>query len=356
MALPPSMKAAVATGFGDIDKNIFLRNDWPTPTMDPDDEDHLIIRVLACALAPGDARVLSGNTAYVQLPEGPPYVIGSDVSGIVLQAPTSSKFRAGDYVISRFDEPKPQGGVAEYRKVLIKLTEKCPDTISPIVACGLPASAMAAKRVVTDFVREGHRVLVIGGSGAVGSSAIQYAKLQGASFIAAVSSQGELCKRLGADQVVDYRNQKWWEVPDFQKQKFDVVIDLVNGDNWTVGAYTRKAIKGRGGTYVGLMTGVGTEILVRGMMDIFPLMIGMVGRILWSRLDPRIPKWVSPEALLLEDGDLKGLLEDVESGRLEPLVDPQSPFDFDEEGVRKAMALLKSKHAHGKVVIEIGKK
>jgi NADPH:quinone reductase-like Zn-dependent oxidoreductase len=356
MALPPSMKAAVATGFGDIDKNLFLQHDWPTPMMDPHDEEHLIIRVLACALAPGDPRVLSGTTAYVQLPEGPPYVIGSDVSGIVLQAPNSSKFRAGDYVISRFDEPKPQGGVAEYRKVLIKLTEKCPDTISPIVACGLPASAMAAKRVVTDFVQEGHRVLVIGGSGAVGSSAIQYAKLQGAGFIAAVSTEAELCKRLGADQVVDYRTQKWWEVPDFQKQKFDVVIDLVNGDNWTVGAYTQKAIKGRGGIYVGLMTGVETELLVRGIRDIFPLMIGMVGRILWSRLNPRLPKWVAPEALLLEDGDLKALLEDVESGRLEPIVDPRSPFDFDEDGVRKAMALQKSKHAHGKVVIEIGKK
>jgi len=353
---PSTMKAAVGTGSGEIEENIFVRDDWPTPTLDPEDEDHLILRVLACALAPGDVRVLSGKTAYMQLPEGPPWVIGSDVAGIVLQAPTSSKkFHVGDYVVSRFDEPKPQGGVAEYRKVLIKLTEKCPDLIPPVVACGLPASAMAAKRVVTDFVREGDRVLVIGGSGAVGSSVLQYSKLRGASFIAAVSSQVELCKRLGADQVVDYRDQKWWEVTDFQKQKFDVAIDLVNGENWIVGAYSKKSIKG-GGTYVALMTGVQTEIEVRGIRDIIPFMSVFIGRMLLSRLHPKIPKWVAPEALRLEDGDLKELFKDVVSGRLEPIVDPRSPFTFDDDGVRKAMALQKSKHAHGKVVIQIGEK
>lgn len=357
MELPSTMKAAVATGFGNIDDNIFLRDDWPTPTIDlDDDQEHLIIRVLACALAPGDVRVLSGKTAKIQLPEGPPWVLGSDVSGVVVQAPSSSRFQAGDYVISRFDEPKPQGGVAEYRKVLIKLTEKCPNTISAIVACGLPASAMAAKRIVTDFVREGDRVLVIGGSGAVGSSILQYAKLRGPSFIAAVSSQVEMCMRLGADQVVDYLDQKWWEVADFQKQKFDVVIDLVNGDNWTVGAWTGKAIKGKG-KYIAIMPGVQTEIdITRGLLDMVPFMTVFFARMFWSRLSPNIPKWVVPEALRLVDGDLKELLEDVESGRLEPIVDPESPFEFDDGGVRKAMALQKSKHAHGKVVVKIGER
>ena len=150
ISLPSTMKAAVVTAFGldDLTSNLSVQTDWPTPTLDDDDDNALIIRVLACALAPGDVRVLSGKTAYIQCPEGPPYVMGSDVSGIVVQIPPSSSncgFQVGDYVVSRFDEPKPRGGVAEYAKVLQHLTVHCPNTILPIDACGLPASAMAAR-------------------------------------------------------------------------------------------------------------------------------------------------------------------------------------------------------------------
>ena len=71
------MKAAVAVGFGDIDKNIELRLGWPKPASEDIPKGYLLIRVLACALAPGDARVLSGATDFIQLPKGGhPYVIG----------------------------------------------------------------------------------------------------------------------------------------------------------------------------------------------------------------------------------------------------------------------------------------
>jgi len=365
------MKAAVVTGFGGVDDNVFVRDDQKTPTLlDHDDEDHneedyLVIRVLACALAPGDVRILSGNSAYIQLPEGPPYIPGSDVAGVVVQVPTetksskySNKFKVGDYVISRFDEPKPKGGVAQYRKVLMKLTEHCPSDIDPVHACGLPASAMAAKRVVVDYVKRGDRVLVIGGSGGVGTNVLQFAKLQGASFVAAVSTQTELCKSLGpADRVIDYRKENWWEIHDFHdpENRFDVVIDLVDGKNWKVGGRSGRAI-GRKGTYIALPTGVETEMVVRGPIDIPPIIFAMCWRMLWSRINPWIPRWVAPEALRLEDGDLKGLLNDVVEGRLKPILDLQSPFPFNEDGVRRAFDLQKSKHAHGKVVIQIADK
>jgi NADPH:quinone reductase-like Zn-dependent oxidoreductase len=355
--IPETMKVAVATGFGEINDNIFVRNDWPTPELPSDDNngDHLIIRVLACALAPGDVRVLSGKTDYIQLPKsGHPYVIGSDVSGIVVAAPKNSRFKAGDYVVSRFDEPKPNGGVADFRLVEAKLTEKCPDSISPLQACGLPASAMAAKKIVRDCMKKGDRVLVIGGSGGVGSCVLQYTKRYGASFVAAVSTQTEQCLQLGADRVIDYREQKWWKIPEFEETKFDVVFDLVNGENWVTGAYAGTAIS-RKGTYVALMTGVDTELEAHGIFDMIKVMCVFIGRMLWSRLHPGLPKWVAPEALALEEGDLKALFKDVAEGFLVPILDPASPFDFTEEGVRKAMQLQKSRHSHGKVVIEINK-
>ena len=212
---------------------------------------------------------------------------------------------------------------------------------------------MAAKKIVTQYMKANDRVLVIGGSGAVGSAVLQYAKLNKAGFIAAVSTQEEHCKALGADQVIDYRKDKWWLMPEFHKNKFNVVFDLVNGDNWTTGACSGKAIH-RKGTYVALLTGVATEMELRNFwIDMPKFMFKFIGRMLYSRLHPRVPKWVIPEALALKDGDLRDLLQDVQEGRLKPILDPASPFEFTQDSVRKAMKLQKSIHAHGKVVIKI---
>lgn len=353
--IPATMKAALATGFGDIDEKIVVRQDWPTPTWSTKEppEGMLLLRVLACALAPGDVRVLSGKTDYMQLPPGgQPYVIGSDTAGIVVAVgPQDDKFAIGDYVVARFDEPKPHGGVAEFRLVQAHLTEHCPPTIPPTMACGLPASAMAAKRIVRKYLHPGDNVLVIGGSGAVGTCVLQYCRLYGAGFLAAVSTQQKLCTELGADCVIDYRQTKWWTVPEF-KDKFDVVFDLVNGENWVEGGMARTAVK-RTGVYVALIPGVEMEVEVHGILDAVRLVLALVGRFLWSRINLLIPKWVAPEALKLEPGDLTELFQDVAQGRLRPILDPASPFPFTEDDVRAAMQLQKSKHAHGKVVIQI---
>jgi len=64
--LPATMKACMVTGFGEIDDNIIVQCDVPTPTLGTTkDSDCMIIRVLSCALAPGDVRILSGKTDFV---------------------------------------------------------------------------------------------------------------------------------------------------------------------------------------------------------------------------------------------------------------------------------------------------
>jgi hypothetical protein len=210
-----TMKAVVAKGFGDIDQNIVLCKDWPLPEMNIAPEGYLLIRVLSCALAPGDPRILSGATDYVQLPKDRhPYVIGEprpvdcqfeyllgveshpttwnlilvgsdNVGVVVVTQEGDGRFSVGDYVVSRFTLPAPVGGCTQYQLVQAKLTALCPKEIPPEIACGLPASAVAAKKVVDDFVKPGNCVLVIGGSGGVGSSVLQYCHPK-ASFVAAI--------------------------------------------------------------------------------------------------------------------------------------------------------------------------
>jgi NADPH:quinone reductase-like Zn-dependent oxidoreductase len=374
------MKAAVATGIQDIDQYLHVQDDWPQPTLATaidgktgkraNNDTYMIVKVLACALAPGDCRLFGGKTDLAQLPKsGRPYVIGSDICGIVTEvfqkeneSGDDPKFKIGDKIIARFDEPQPHGMCAEYACVKTELSEHCPASIPAIQACTLPASAAAAKLVATRYIKRNDRVLVLGASGGVGTFLCQYIKrVQGAAFLAATTTQKELATSiLGVDRIIDYRKENWWELEsEFQNEPFDVVVDLVNGPlNWPVGACSSrtKVLKPKA-PYLQLLSGVETELDMRSIVfDIIPFVFRlMISRPLYCKLHPKGPQWVGPPGLELQPGDLKGILEDVTEKRIQVVLDPSSPFSFDTEGVRDAMKLQRSIHAHGKVVIDIAK-
>eukprot|EP00978_Attheya_sp_CCMP212_P020187 scaffold57455_cov39-Attheya_sp.AAC.1 len=368
------MKAAIATGSQEIDKFLHVRQDWPKPTLATaidgktgklvseitrqDSKDPwMIVKVLACALAPGDCRLFKGRTDMMQLPKtGRPYVIGSDICGVVEEIGENEEyFEVGDKIIARFDEPQPHGMCAEYACVKTSLSEKCPASIPAIEACTLPASAAAAKLVAERFVKPGNRVLLLGASGGVGTFLCQYVKLQGASFLAATTTQSKLAKSLGVDRVIDYRTENWWELEsEFAEQPFDVVLDLVNGKNWQHGACSGTKVLKKKITYLQLLTGVATEIdLIHGFISMIPLIFQMLGRSIYCRLRSHCPKWTPFQGLNIKPGDLKGILEDVEQKKIRVVLDPASPFSLDTESVRRALRLQWSIHAHGKVVVQI---
>jgi len=367
------MKAAIATGIEDIEQYIHVQDDWPQPTLanaldgktgrQIKPAEWMIVKVLACALAPGDCRLFKGRTDIIQLPKsGRPYVIGSDGSGIVTEvALEETYFQVGDRIIARFDEPQPHGMCAEYACVKTSLSEKCPKSILATDACTLPASAAAARLIVEQHIHENDRVLVLGASGGVGTFLCQYIKnkqQQGnttTGFLAATTTQKELATSLGVDRVIDYRSEKWWALEtEFQGTPFDVVVDLVNGTNWQQGACSGTKVLKRKALYLQLQTGVETEIDMRlGYIGIVPFVMQFVFRTMYSKLHPSCPRYVSPQGLDLKSRDLKVILEDIAQKRIRVVLDPAGPFQFDTKGVREAMALQQSIHAHGKVVIEI---
>ena len=370
ITLVPTMRAAVAAGIKNINKFISVR-DWPKPFLATaidgktgqlvsqlNDDRRMIVRVLSCALAPGDCRLFAGRTDSFQLPKtGRPYVIGSDICGIVEEvASKEDYFQVGDKVIARFDEPQPHGMCAQYACVKVSLSEKCPVRIPANDACTLPASAAAARLIAQKFVKPKARVLLLGGSGGLGTFFCQYAKLQGASFLAATTTQTQLVAALGVDRAIDYRKEKWWELEsEFEENPFDLVVDLVNGQNWQAGGCSgTKVLKGRNTTYLQLLSGVETEIDATGLR-IVPFLFGLLGRFMYSKLNPSVPQLIFPQGLQLKPGDLNAILQDVEKNKIKIILDDASPFRFDTEGVREAMKKQASKHAHGKVVVEISK-
>lgn len=132
-------------------------------------------------------------------------------------------------------------------------------------------------------VRPGDRVLVLGGSGGVGSSVVQLARAAGAGFVAATSTQVALLRRLGCDRVLDYREpgQDWWRDTSFRAAPLDLVIDCVGGNAHYAKACSGGVLKRRraGGRFVAVSGDV-NEPLVKTVAQL----ITFAGSMMWAML------------------------------------------------------------------------
>lgn len=135
--------------------------------------------------------------------------------------------QVGDTIVSQFDQN--WGGLAEYALVKSSNCARSPPTrLSPAEAAAIGSSGASAV-TISHHIKPGDRVLVIGGSGGVGTFLVQLARAREASFVAAVSTQTALMTDLGVDKAIDYREEDVWTSAEFQAEgaQFDVVFDLV---------------------------------------------------------------------------------------------------------------------------------
>lgn len=228
--LPRTMRAATGASCGPIDDMITVTDGHPAPEFDPKRKGFALLKVHSCALAPGDIRVISGKTRKFQGPPSFPYVCGGDVAGVVeAVADGEDRLKVGDRVVARFHTAGPRGGMAEYAVVKAKTAEPIPPRCSWAEGAALASSGWTAM-VVAERVKPGDRVLVLGGSGSVGTTLVQLLKgVSGAAYVAATSTQEELLTDLGCDDVIDYRKDDVWSLQQYLEDPFDVVIDLAGG-------------------------------------------------------------------------------------------------------------------------------
>jgi NADPH:quinone reductase-like Zn-dependent oxidoreductase len=121
------------------------------------------------------------------------------------------------------------GGYKEF--VLARADEVAakPESLDAVGAAAVPLAGITAWQGLFDHggLRPGQRVLIHGGAGGVGHFAIQFAKAKGAWVATTASSSDiEFATDLGADQVVDYKSEKFEEVVD----PVDLVFDLIGGE------------------------------------------------------------------------------------------------------------------------------
>jgi NADPH:quinone reductase-like Zn-dependent oxidoreductase len=192
--------------------------------------DSVMVEVHAAAINPIDWVVMDGNLKDM-LPYELPWIVGYDVSGVVVEVGSGSdvaRFSVGDAVFARADNMQA-GTMAEYSAIKGGDLALKPANISHAEAAGIPLAGLTAWQALFDKggLQPGQRVLIHAGSGGVGTLAIQLAKHAGA-WVAATASIGNraLVESMGADQFVDYASQRFEEVVD----PCDVVFDMLGGE------------------------------------------------------------------------------------------------------------------------------
>jgi NADPH:quinone reductase-like Zn-dependent oxidoreductase len=219
----PMMKAIVVHAYGGPE--VLNYEDVPRP--EPK-ENQMLVRVIAAAVNPVDGMIRSGEFANY-LHTTLPLVPGYDIAGIVEKTGAKiTKFKAGDSVYA-YIGLKDGGGYAEFALATEDEASPKPKSLTFEQAAAVPLVAMTAWQALIDTAKlsAGQTVLIHGGSGGVGSLAIQIAKARGAKVLATASTANQdLLKQLGADVAIDYTKTKFEEVA----KDVDVVLDSVGKD------------------------------------------------------------------------------------------------------------------------------
>jgi NADPH2:quinone reductase len=227
--LPGSMRAAAFDKIGEPDVLAIHTLPVPVPAAD-----EVLIAVHTAGVAIWDADIRR-KLSYVQNPHFP-FILGSDGSGTVAAVGSAvTRFQVGDLVYS-YNWNNPKGGFyAEYVAVPAIRVARLPKGMALDHAGALGVSGLTALSGIDEalHLKAGETLIIHGASGAVGTLAVQLAKLRGARVLATASGDDgvELVRRLGADASVEGRKGDIAAAArTFAPEGADAVLALASGD------------------------------------------------------------------------------------------------------------------------------
>ena len=310
--IPKTMRAAVAHEYGGPEKLKVEEVPVPEPQ-----ENEILVRVIASGVNPADPLILGGKLAK-EFGTHLPLVLGYDMAGVVVKTGANiTKLKVGDPVYAYL---LWGGGWAEY--CISNETESAikPKSLNFAEASAVPLAALTAWQAFElGKLQSGQTILVHGGSGGVGSFAIQIAKARGARVIATASTANQdLLKQLGADVAIDYTQPNW------ESNVHDVDFALV-----PVGGETMRRTYGvikKGGILVSIA----------------------------SRYDEAELKKREVRGAFLSShpnsAELAEITKLIDAGKIKPIVSQTLPLT----DAAKADEQAETHHTRGKIVLKIG--
>ena len=332
------MKALVLKRYGKSDQLEFA--DIPKPVIKPDE---MLVQVRAVGLNPIDYMIPKGTFKPI-LRFDLPVAMGSDLAGVVVEVGSRvTRFRPGDSIFaSVFD--LGTGALAEFAVVPERTAAMKPTRLDFVQAASIPMVGLTSWQAFTEraLLKPGQKVFIPAGSGGIGTFAIQLAKYLGAT-VGTTTSTGnvDLVKRLGADEVIDYKKQAFESV----LQGYDVVLGTVRGDGIEKSLRILKP-KSRVVSLIGPPDAAFAR--ARGMNFIMTFVFGLIS----GRIIRQAKKWKSQYSFFFVRPDGRHLGEIgklLDAGHIYPVID--KVFSF--EQAKEALAYLEEGRAKGKVVVQM---
>lgn len=193
------MKAITFDQFGGPE--VLSLSELPQPVPGAGD---VLVKVAATTANPTDVMMRNGMQAKMMEHLTPPYIAGMEFSGTILD-PGTSDFKNGQPVIGVINPRTPGGGsYAEVIAVSAKSVAAVAPEVDLVSAATVPMNALTAEMSLEFLgLKSGQTLLVTGGAGMLGGSAIQLAKAASLTVLANVGAKDtELAKSLGADHIL----------------------------------------------------------------------------------------------------------------------------------------------------------
>lgn len=344
---PRTMRGVWLTGHGDLDK-LEVRSDIPVPRPGPRD---VLIQVAAAGVNNTDINTRTAwyskegaageDASWAGAPVYFPRIQGADVCGrIAAVGKEVSTDRIGERVLvepcireangQELERPwyfgsECDGGFAEYTMVASRHAYRIESALSDPELASFPCSYSTAENLLTrSKVETGDRVLITGASGGVGSAAVQLVRARRAQVIAVTSpAKSEILIRLGAERTLAREDSV---VEKLGRDSVDVVIDLVAGPQWPE---LLDALR-PGGRYA-VAGAIGGSFVELDIRTLYLKDLSLFG------------------CTVLESEVFSNLIEDIERGRIAPLVAETFPL----EGIADAQTAFLSKNYIGKIVLTL---
>ncbi|QGY48055.1 zinc-binding dehydrogenase [Maribellus comscasis] len=310
------MKAVIYNKKG-AEKLVYTDVEKPVPR-----ENEVLIKVIASSVNAADYRSMRLGIVPKRK------IFGADVAGRIESVGKGvSHWKTGDEVMGDLSG-SGFGCFAEYTLAPENKVIQKPAELSFAEAAAIPLAAMTAIQAMRNKgkIQKGHKVLIVGSGGGVGTFAVQLARHFGAEITAVCSTRNaEQSKMLGAQTVIDYTKEDFTRT----RQRFDLIL-AVNGNEALL-------------TYRRLLEPGGRYLMVGGAMT------QILKSLLFGKLLSLGKKKMLAVSAKANMADLEFIATRVAKGQIRPVIDRTYTL----EQTPEAMEYANTGHAQGKVLIKV---
>ncbi|MED1381865.1 NADPH:quinone reductase [Bacillus mycoides] len=331
------MRAMVIDKYGKVPMRM---TEMPTPEIN---EYEVLAEIHAASINPIDFKIRDGKVKLL-LKYKMPLILGNDFSGVIVKVGTKvTQFKVGDEIYARPRKDKI-GTFAEYIAIHEDDIALKPKNLTLEEAASIPLVGLTSYQALHDIMQlqKGQKILIHAGSGGVGTFAIQLAKIMGATVATTASEAGEnLVKSLGADEIINYKKEKFEDI----LKNYDAVFDTLGGTT------LEKSFD--------IIKSEGNIVSVSGMPNarfgkefgsgFFKTLLFSLASKKLTALEKKHNAQYSFLFMKPSGDQLRIIAKYIESGQIKPIIDRIFPF----ENTQKAMEYSESGRAKGKIIVKI---